>query len=92
MEKTRTAITRYKICEWFVDIIEDPDTYEAWLTHKGNGISTLMFGAPKKYPGKIEGTDTQEFEDFCDLVEANCVEYMRDYLAEHMGVFISHED
>lgn len=74
MLKTDIRITRYVYGDYNIDIIENPEHYEAWLSHKHYGISELMFGLTKK--------DVNE-ELFLEIVENNLGESIYEY-AEYM--------
>lgn len=74
MERTDTKIIRFKHGDFFVDIVELDDMYEAWLRHKNYGISDMMFGDPKEYG---------DLNWFLDLVEANLDEYEEGYMEEY---------
>ena len=51
MRLTTTSVTRYEDGDYLIDIVEDNELFEAWLSHKDYGISTLMFGVPKRQDG-----------------------------------------
>ena len=46
MKQTDVKITRFEVGEFNIDIVESADAYEAWLSHKDYGISSLIFGLP----------------------------------------------
>lgn len=48
--------------QYYIDVIETEETYEAWIMRKDYGIAQLMFGASVK--------DTS-FGDFIDLIYWN---------------------
>ena len=76
MRLTTTSVTRYEDGDYLIDIVEDNELFEAWLSHKDYGISTLMFGVPKRQEGnKIE----MPFEAFRILVETNLDDYKATY-------------
>ena len=70
MKKTSAKVTRFESGKWWVDVIETRTMYEAWLTRKAYGCSTLMFGYFKK---------DMSYDTFCEIVEANLDEYKRVY-------------
>ena len=70
MRATAIKTTRYESGKFWVDIIETRTMYEAWLTRKCYGISTLMFGYFKK---------DMDFDTFVEVVEANLPEDKRIY-------------
>ena len=79
MEKTNVKITRYKYGDFFVDIVDDGEVFEAFLLHKDYGVSSMMFGVQKK--DIIDGSE----ERFVNLVEGQIVPYLADYMDEYMG-------
>lgn len=74
MKITAYKITRYETESFFIDIVDDGNSFEAWLTEKGVGVSNLMFGIPKKQP-----TETIDFCRFLEIVEDNLDDYIYDY-------------
>lgn len=76
MKRTNTNIVRFEDGDFWVDIVDDGDVWEAWLTRKNYAISELMFGWPKTQP---DGS-TYDFDAFCELVEGNLEEYEADYM------------
>ena len=83
MKKAKAFVTRYVIGEWYIDIVETKDQFEAWLTHKSQGVSDLMFGSPKLQHTKDGEEYKIDNEYFCSLVEANMIDYMKIYIEEH---------
>ena len=79
MDKTDIKITRYEQDGFWIDIVENTEDFEAWLTAKNYGISQLMFGVPKKQPtwGDIQ------HDIFLELVENNFDEYAELYMINH---------
>ena len=75
MEKTNIKITRFADGDWFVDVVENEETYEAWLQHKDYGISSLMFGMMKK---------DKTFEEFCETAKMNLDNQKDFYQEEYM--------
>lgn len=73
MERTNINIIRFEHENFWVDIVELEDCYEAWLQHKDYGISDMMFGLSKE-----TGLDY-----FLEIVEVNLDEYEEDYMAEY---------
>ena len=47
---SRTKITRFKDGEFYIDIVEKANEFEAWVSLNDYGISILMFGVPKQQP------------------------------------------
>lgn len=70
MRKINTTITRYASGEWYIDIVESRDTYEAWLQHRRFGVSELMFGMPK---------EQQTRDEFMECVSAVLPDYKASY-------------
>lgn len=79
MKKANNEITTYeyeiKIC---VDIVETPDSFEAWIYDKDYGTKELMWGEPKKNI-RFNEPYTQTFEGFKKLVNINIKNYIGDY-------------
>lgn len=79
MKKANNEITTYeyeiKIC---VDIVETPDSFEAWIYDKDYGTKELMWGKPKKNI-RFNEPYTQTFEGFKKLVSMNIKNYIGDY-------------
>ena len=75
MYRTHVQIVRFLKNDFFVDISDLGDSFEAWIHKKDLGIAELMFSMPKKQSyGEIT------FEHFCELVDANFDEYAGDYM------------
>lgn len=87
MELTDTQITRYETGCFFIDIVDDGKTFEAWLTEKGTGASTLMFGLPKEQP-----TERIDFDCFLEIVEGNLDEYRYEYYRREYTNFAEDDD
>lgn len=69
MKKTNTPITRYNAEQGFyVDVVDLPDKFEAWIGHKDYGVKNLMFGWPKFQP---VDNSTWTMDMFMELVEGN---------------------
>jgi hypothetical protein len=71
MVKTNINVTRYidygdGYGRW-IDIIEFDDEFEAWITCIQDGISDLMFGAPKEQ----SNGEVMDYDGFVEMVEAN---------------------
>ena len=62
MKKTTIKMTRYEHGEYYIDIIETAENYEAWIVGKNIGLESLMFGMPK---------EQQTCKEFLEIVEAN---------------------
>ena len=70
--KAKTKIERYIVGEYFVDVIDDGETYYAWLSRQGFGVSMLMFGASKS--DMVNGK-----KQFLDMVDSNLLGYIDIY-------------
>lgn len=79
MTKTNIQITRFKDYNYWVDIIDTGENYEAWLSHKDMGIGELMFGVPKV---QSDGR-TISYDEFCDMVKINLPEHKKYYSQEY---------
>lgn len=79
MKKVNNEITTYeyeiKIC---VDIVETPDSFEAWIYDKDYGIKELMWGEPKNNI-RFNEPYTQTFEGFKKLVSESIKDYIGSY-------------
>lgn len=75
MNKTNIKITRYEYKNFWIDIVDKEDTYEAWIQHKLYGIADEMFGVLK------EQTKTEE--EMIELINANLFNYIHDYVEEY---------
>lgn len=68
------TIEQIKLDGFVIDIIDDGENYEAWLSIENYGVKTFMFGAPKAQQSK---------EQFGKLAIANFAEYGEQYLKEY---------
>ena len=59
---TDTTIERFICGVYFVEIVETPKEFEAWLRHKDYCVSMLMFGGDKE---NLLETSVMRHEDFC---------------------------
>ena len=75
IEPTTQKITRYKKGNFFIDIVEGPFEYEAWLSHECYGVSMFMIGEDKE-----EVTP----EEFMDSVLFVLPDFVDDYRNEFM--------
>lgn len=73
MERTDIKIIRFEHGNFWVDIVELEDWYEAWLQHKDYGISDMMFGLGKE----------NDLDYFLEIVEVNLDEYEEGYIEEY---------
>ena len=74
------SITRLDYGLFYVDIVEYEEDLEAWLLKKDFGVSSLMFGWPKRQ--ECDNSDWS-FERFVnELVEPNLEEQVRYYMEE----------
>ena len=87
LKPTKHKVERYEYEDFYVEIIDLGDMWEAWLRRKDYTISDMMFGWPKvQHPiYKPEG-EYFTVEMFIDMVEENLPEYIecynRDYQEE----------
>lgn len=63
--------------DWYIDVIETDDMFEAWIYLGSYGIKSLMWGSPKQ---QEYGTVTRK--DFLDMVKANFISYANGYVEE----------
>lgn len=61
-----------------VDIVETPDSFEAWIYDKNYGIKELMWGEPKNNT-RFNEPYRQTFEEFKKLVSASIEKYIGSY-------------
>ena len=80
MKLTDTKITRFEDDGFLVDIVETPELYEAWISHKSYGVSSHMFGIPKKNPTLPDMT----FELFMSMVTVHLDMHKYFYAEEYM--------
>ena len=78
-ENTDVIFTQYIDGEFVIEILEYPDTFEAWVYHKDYGVKELMWGCPKVQPN---GHDVDR-EGFLEMVEYNRAEYEEGFLEEY---------
>lgn len=76
-KKAKVKIERYVVGVFNVDIVDDGETYEAWLSHSGYGVSSLMFGVSKS--DMVNGK-----EQFLSMVDNNICDYISAYHDEYM--------
>jgi len=88
LTKSTEKVSRYEVDDFYVDIIDKDDSYEAWLVGKRYGISSMMFGTAKKnqFHG-VEYTETKR--NFLKTVESNLdfeiAAYFDEYYVEYEG-------
>lgn len=85
MEKLNITTTTYKFNDnYYIDIVELDDTFEAWIYNKDVGDKELMFSVAKDQPDAKIGPKHYTKELFIDLVLANNVyRYIADYFDEY---------
>ena len=86
--KSAEKVSRYEFGEFYVDIVDGADDYEAWITGKRYGVSSLMFGIPKK--NQFHGVEyTESKRSFLAMVESNLdfeiAAYINEYYVEYEG-------
>jgi len=89
--KSFEKVTRFEVYdteEYYVDIIEKYDSFEAWITGKNYGVSALMFGSAKQnyfHDCPYEVTK----KEFIKTVESNLryeiAAYYDEYYADYEG-------
>lgn len=80
MKETNIKIRRYEHGDFYIDIVDQGDIFEAWLQHKDYGIAEMMFGICKC----VDEYDKLSYEDFLDLVSDALEEYEETYYNEHI--------
>lgn len=72
MKKTDTKITRYESGDFWIDIVEDAETIEAWICRKNLSTYMFMFGCecddPEFFIAMVED-NLDEYKDYYDLEE-----------------------
>lgn len=63
--------------DWYIDIIETDDMFEAWIYLGSYGVKSLMWGSPKQ---QEYGTVTRK--DFLNMVKTNFIYYTNGYVEE----------
>lgn len=63
--------------DWYIDVIETDDMFEAWIYLGSYGVKSLMWGSPKQQEG---GTVIRKY--FLDMVKANFISYANGYVEE----------
>ena len=63
--------------DWYIDVIETDDMFEAWIYLGSYGIKSLMWCSPKQ---QEYGTITRK--DFLDMVKTNFISYANGYVEE----------
>ena len=79
MKKVNNKTTTYEYeIKIYVDIVETPDSFEAWIYDKDYGIKELMWGEPKNNM-RFNEPYTQTFEEFKKLVSTSIKDYIGSY-------------
>ncbi len=81
MTKTDVQIDRFEVDNYWIDIVDLGQEFEAWITCKESSISRFMFGMPKE---QSNGEKTN-YKDFYRIVETNMPDYVDDYCEESCG-------
>lgn len=76
MKQTEIKITRFKDGEYFIDIVDDGKTYEAWISESDEANQMFMFGVSQK---------NESFDRFCKVVESNLPKYKALYQCIKLG-------
>lgn len=74
MKPTKTRIIRFSDDDFYIDIVEEEKTLEAWMQHKNFGISVLMYGLLKS---------DVSYNDFVAMVARDCKAYEQQYMEEY---------
>lgn len=78
MKDTNIKITRLEHNEYYIDIVEMEDEFEAWICEKGDGVSLFALGLPKYQPSFQESGET--FASFYEFVEEKLEEFIDEYV------------
>ncbi len=79
LDKLNQRIYTYKYNDqYYVDVVFDWKTYEAWIYNKDYGVKDLMFGTPAEQTSLIE---------FLDTVNAVVPDYIESYYKYHEHTF-----
>ena len=78
MNETKIKITRFEHNEYYIDIIEMDDEFEAWICEKEYGVSLFALGLPKYQPTFQESGLT--FASFYEFVEEKLEEFIDEYV------------
>lgn len=63
--------------DWYIDVVETDDMFEAWIYLGSYGVKSLMWGSPKQQERE---TVTRKY--FLDMVKANFISYANGYVDE----------
>ena len=89
MIRKDTKIVRLSDGDFYIDIVDAGDFWEAWLAHYECGVMELMCGWPKvQRPNYTMSGEAEiwDFDRFCKLVEANLNSYEEAYINEYLEV------
>lgn len=63
--------------DWYIDIVETEDEFEAWIWMGSCGVKSLMYGSPKQ---QVWGIMTRKY--FFEMVKINWIDYVGGYTKE----------
>lgn len=72
MKMSNDKITRYNVGEFYLDVVEKENMWEAWLQHSSYRISAMVFRLPNK---------GQKQEGILNLIHEGIQDYKRTYWA-----------
>lgn len=76
MKKLEIVTTTYDVGEgWMIDIVDNPDIFDAWIYRVGEGVKSFMFGWPKVQPTGL----VTDYNGFLDMVMNQWEEYTEGY-------------
>lgn len=79
MKKLEIVTTTYDVGDgWVIDIVDNPDIFDAWIYREGVGVKSFMFGWPKVQPTSL----VTDYNGFLDMVMNQWEEYKEGYEEE----------
>lgn len=63
--------------DWYIDVVETPDEFEAWIWMEPYGHKSFMWGQPKE---QSYGIVTRK--EFMDMVKVSWIDYVGGYIDE----------
>lgn len=73
----RKTITYNADGDWYIDVVETPDEFEAWIWMEPYSHKSYMWGRPKE---QSYGIVTRK--EFMDMVKASWIDYVGGYIDE----------
>lgn len=84
LKPTKHKVERYEYEDFYVEIADVGDYWEAWLCRKNYGIAEYMFGWLKQqHPYDVPDGEYYTKEMFLELVEGNLPDYIEQYNENH---------